>query len=307
MVTSQTGMPEAAGIVGLATGFRYTGTDDNSLEFPMFIYALKDQKIINKAYFTFYWNPSQAFINWGILDTSDFGTDKTTGKLFKMHMLQSLPGDFWWTNYISGYRFVDTKGNTVDYAVGSTNNKIFTDSGTNCSYVPSKYYNQFGNLLGAYAGSYTYDSTDGYKIDCDKQSIMPDVFFNIGGVWYQQQPIHYVYNNDQMQTKTCQICVKDAGNSDYWILGNKFLESYVAWHDSETMQWGLTPGLDSTKIQPVYGTVNAAAENSWIAIVTTSIGVVGLLTVLIWSAIVRCNDSPAIKKGDEEDTFIILN
>jgi hypothetical protein len=33
-------------------------------------------------------------------------------------------------------------------------------------------------------------------IDCAKQSEMPDVFFNVGGIWYQQQPIHYVYNND---------------------------------------------------------------------------------------------------------------
>lgn len=100
----------------------------------------------------------------------------------------------------------------------------------------------------------------------------------------------------------------DAGNSDYWILGNKFLASYVAWHDSETLQWGLTPGLDSTKIQPVYGTVNASSTDySWIAIVTTSIGVVGILTVLIWSVIVRYSDTATVKNAEDEETLIILN
>jgi hypothetical protein len=38
-------MPEVAGILGLASGFKFNSTDtstDNTKEFPMFIYALKD-------------------------------------------------------------------------------------------------------------------------------------------------------------------------------------------------------------------------------------------------------------------------
>lgn len=83
-------MPEVAGILGLASGFRFNSTDDNSKEFPMFIYALKDQKVISNAYFTFYYNPSQGFVTWGALDTTDFGTDKSTGKKFTMIMQESL-------------------------------------------------------------------------------------------------------------------------------------------------------------------------------------------------------------------------
>ena len=60
MVLTQIGMPEAAGIIGLSTGFPFISEikNDNAKDFPLFIYVLKDQKIIDKAHYTFYWNYS---------------------------------------------------------------------------------------------------------------------------------------------------------------------------------------------------------------------------------------------------------
>jgi hypothetical protein len=107
-------------------------------------------------------------VTWGALDTSDIGTDKATGKQYEMIMQESLAQEYWWTSNIYGIRFVDTKGATVDYSIGPTNNKVFTDSGTNCNYVPAKWFDYFGKLLGAYAGSYTVDEKSGYMIDCAK-------------------------------------------------------------------------------------------------------------------------------------------
>jgi len=67
---------------------------------------------------------------------------------------------------LMGYRFVSVNGVATDYATNST--KVFTDSASTCNYVPRSYYEEFGNRLGAYAGSYTLDGQLGYVIDCSK-------------------------------------------------------------------------------------------------------------------------------------------
>lgn len=119
-----------------------------------------------------------------MLDSTDIGIDPKTGKKFTMTLIDSLPGDYWWSSYISGYRFVEKSGKSVDYAIETVKNKVFTDSASTCNYIPEKYFHAFGKLLGAYASTFIVDGKLGYLIDCEKQNQMPDVFFNIGGIWF---------------------------------------------------------------------------------------------------------------------------
>ena len=75
------------------------------------------------------------------------------------------------------------------------------------------------------------------------------------------------------------------GESDYWILGNKFLAGYVQWHDSERLKWGLTPGATSDKVQPVAGSINAAKieeDLTWVWWVVGGVVGAAVVSVAIW-------------------------
>lgn len=59
--------------------------------------------------------------------------------------LDVATNDFWWTNYITAVKFTSPKGVVVE--MKTEKSLAMTDTGTTCTWIPSKHYNTVFNQL----------------------------------------------------------------------------------------------------------------------------------------------------------------
>lgn len=140
MVTWQSGFPNyAGGIAGLAT-------DSDDKWGPNLIKSFKNAGIIDNAYFCFFLMSSgtDSYIDVGYI-RDDAMRDPTN-----LQMISILSGNYWWAQKVTAIRF----GDEDIYEVHGE--EAFTDSGTSCIIVPSRYFEWlYDRLRYDYGMSYT--------------------------------------------------------------------------------------------------------------------------------------------------------
>jgi hypothetical protein len=118
-------MNDIDGILGMTSDFENGG--------PLFIKSLKERGLISKAVFGFYLSGTggKSYLDIGVLwDTSM--RDKN-----ELVWMDAIP-DFWWSNYVTGIRFVNPgETDMTKVTTFKTIKKMgTTDTGTSCTYVP---------------------------------------------------------------------------------------------------------------------------------------------------------------------------
>lgn len=109
---------------------------------------------------------------------------------------------------------------------------MIVDSGTSCIAVPYRYFMWILDRL-RYDFGISYHSTNTASIyldSCDQISLLPTIWFQFGGYWYQSDPADYVVilNSD------CFLCITRTSSSGNWILGDAFLRGYYVVHNLES-------------------------------------------------------------------------
>lgn len=170
MVTWQNGFPNyAGGIAGLAT-------DSDSSWGPNLIKSLRDDGVIDDAIFCFYLASSSD------LSYIDIGYIRDDGMLdpANLVMLDILEDNYWWAQSITAIRFGD------DDMYELHGDEGFTDSGSSCIIVPSRYFTWlYDRLRYDYGMEYTSENMSSvYLRTCEQINELPVIWFLFGGYWY---------------------------------------------------------------------------------------------------------------------------
>lgn len=136
MMTRQQGLDNISGIVGMNTGLY-----PNSA--PLLVKELYSDNKVDEPVFGFYLGGTDensfldiGFINYNAMRDPD-----------ELVWIDVIPGDFWWTTYLSGIKFSKPDGSILPLSFSIDNEKVMTDTGTSCSYFPSAHYNDIISKL----------------------------------------------------------------------------------------------------------------------------------------------------------------
>ena len=149
------GLDGLSGIVGMSTGMHLKS--DGDLIVPL----LYDSGLIERPVFAFYLagQDEQSYLDLGKLDSKSIRNPN------ELVWFDSVPGDFWWTTTMTGYEIVGADGKSKMFQIDQS--KVMTDTGTSCSYIPSKYYMQFIDVLKLKLHGWFIDDYNYLAVRCD--------------------------------------------------------------------------------------------------------------------------------------------
>lgn len=142
-------------------------------------------------------------------------------------MIDIIPNNYWWAQTITAMRFGDDDKDMYELH----GEEAFTDSGTSCIIVPSRYFEWFYDRL-RYDFGMSYTSINMQSIylnDCNTISDLPTLWFLFGGHWFQANPDDYIIEWGDR----CFVCLTKG--DDKWVLGDAFMRGYYIVHDLDTL------------------------------------------------------------------------
>lgn len=110
---------------------------------PLFIKELYNADKINSPVFAFYLaNTSEkSYLDIGYIDQSAMKNP------LGVKWIDVIDNDFWWTTYITGIKFKSHKGTSLPFSEKFNTEKVMTDTGTSCSYFPTRHYRDIISAL----------------------------------------------------------------------------------------------------------------------------------------------------------------
>lgn len=164
--------------------------------------------------------------------------------------LDVVDNDFWWTNYVTGIRFEKANGGELPLAFGFDKEKIMSDTGTSCTYFPTKHYNEIMGKLDSLIPEWYVDDHGDFGIDCALKDKLPTISFLIGSYWFEMTSNDWIIETNG----ECWACIGENPIDDYWILGDTFLRGYYSVHKhGKRPKFGFAPHAKSNKRKPLRG------------------------------------------------------
>jgi hypothetical protein len=154
----------------------------------------------------------------------------------------SLYGQFWWQNYMTGIRFRDQVSGSLTYQesvdgadeYSTTVDEILAivDSGSSCIVLSYYVYNFVMDELLSMLSYYEVDSSYGwgYLWYCSDIPALKTIDILWGGVWLEVLVDDYVVNFDGT---VCAFCISNSFERDLAILGDSLMRNFYVVHDME--------------------------------------------------------------------------
>jgi hypothetical protein len=155
-------------------------TDSAAPAGPNLIKAFRNEGVIDAATFSFYLvdTDNASYIDIGYV-RDDAMKDPTN-----LIMIDILTDNYWWAQSVTAIRFGEDDANMFELH----GEEGFTDSGTSCLIVPSRYYEWFYDRMRYdYNMSYTSNNMSSVYLDvCDDETIaaLPTLWILFGGHWF---------------------------------------------------------------------------------------------------------------------------
>lgn len=222
---------------------------------PLFVKELYNSEKITAPVFAFYLSGvhETSYLDIGYIDQSAMKNS------LAVNWIDVIENDFWWTSKISSVKFTSYQGNPLPFKEKFSNEKVMTDTGTSCTYFPTRHYRGIISALTTLVPHLYIDSFGDFGIDCDMREKLPTIEFLIDGYWYEMPSYDYVIETDG----DCWLCLGENPIDNYWVLGDTFLRGYYSMHayDGNKAKFALTPHRTSKKQMPYKGLASETGFN----------------------------------------------
>jgi hypothetical protein len=215
MMTQQRGLDFISGIVGMTSGLY-----PNSA--PLLVNELYQDDKIDENVFGFYLGGTDEDSSLDI----GFINDQAMRDPSELVWMDVIDGNFWWTSYLTGVMFVKPDGSELPLSFSIDNELAMTDTGTSCTYFPSKHYNDIIGMLMTIIPEWYIDEYGDLGVDCSVRDKLPSIYFLVGGYWLEMQSKDWIVETDGK----CWTCLGENPIDEYWILGDTFLRGYYSVH-----------------------------------------------------------------------------
>ena len=148
-----------------------------------------------------------------------------------------IPGDGYWSNYVTGVKFGDTE--EEEWLMEST--YTFIDSGSSYITIPVAYYEWFISHLSGFvpSGFVAYSGNVKKMSNCDELSQLPSVSFLYGTYFFELNPVDYVLDLQAHNLGCIVMFTQDTGSN--MILGVPFMKGFYIVHDLNNQSVGIVP------------------------------------------------------------------
>ena len=147
-------------------------------------------------------------------------------------------------------------GTNENSRFGLNDQEVTIETGSQCTYIPSDYYEMVFERVLEYSTGYYFTSDGETVVDCGDKQNMRALSLLVNDMWVEVSPIDYLnpiratFNSIETNTGQCRVCLKQSSDT-YWHLGTSALVGYYSKFDFTNRQISLTPLAAADKVEVV--------------------------------------------------------